>query len=64
MYPDSATRSHWIKIRPGSLPIHYPSRHTDGFNRLRYDGSAKFRKYTSLDTDGTTSKDFLANVQP
>ena len=43
---------------------HYPSRHTDGFNGLRYDGSAKYRKYTGLDTNGTTSKDFLANVQP
>ena len=43
---------------------HYPSRHTDGFNGLRYDGSAKFRKYTSLDTNGSTSKDFLANVEP
>ena len=43
---------------------HYPARHTDGFNGLRYDGSAKFRKYTSLDTNGTTSKDFLANVEP
>jgi prepilin-type N-terminal cleavage/methylation domain-containing protein len=43
---------------------HYPSRHTDGFNGLRYDGSAKFRKYSGLDTNGTTSKDFLANVQP
>ena len=43
---------------------HYPSRHTDGFNGLRYDGSAKFRKYTGLDTNGTTSKDFLANVEP
>ncbi len=44
--------------------IHYPSRHSDGFNGMRYDGSAKFRKYTSLDTNDTTSKDFLANVQP
>ena len=43
---------------------HYPSRHTDGFNGLRYDGSAKFRKYARLDTNGTTSKDFLANVPP
>jgi|SRR5579871_323718 len=47
-----------------SAHTHYPSRHTDGFNGLRYDGSAKFRKYQSLDTNGTTSKDFLANVQP
>ena len=43
---------------------HYPSRHTDGFNGMRYDGSAKFRKYSGLDTNGATSKDFLANVQP
>ena len=43
---------------------HYPDRHSDGFNGLRYDSSAKFRKYSSLDTNGTTSKDFLANVQP
>ncbi len=49
----------------GATPhTHYPSRHTDGFNGLRYDGSAKFRKYTNLDTNGTTSKDFLANVPP
>ena len=49
----------------GTTPhTHYPSRHTDGFNGLRYDGSAKFRKYTSLDTNGATSKDFLANVEP
>ena len=41
---------------------HYPDRHTDGFNGLRYDGSAKFRKYTSLDDNGATSKDFIANV--
>jgi prepilin-type N-terminal cleavage/methylation domain-containing protein len=49
----------------GATPhTHYPDRHVDGLNGLRYDGSAKFRKYTSLDTNGTTSKDFLANVQP
>jgi len=47
-----------------SAHTHYPDRHTDGFNGLRYDGSAKFRKYSGLDTNGTTSKDFLANVQP
>ncbi|MCW3095230.1 MAG: hypothetical protein JWL77_848 [Chthonomonadaceae bacterium] len=52
-------------MAPGSSRhTHYPDRHTDGFNGLRYDGSAKFRKYSSLDTNGTTSKDFLANVQP
>jgi prepilin-type N-terminal cleavage/methylation domain-containing protein len=52
-------------VAPGvAQHTHYPDRHTDGFNGLRYDGSAKFRKYSSLDTNGTTSKDFLANVQP
>ena len=29
---------------------HYPARHTDSFNGLRYDGSAKFRQYSSLNT--------------
>ena len=49
----------------GATPhTHYPGRHTEGFNGLRYDGSAKFRKYTGLDTNGATSKDFLANVSP
>lgn len=49
----------------GATPhTHYPARHTDGFNGLRYDGSSKFRKYSGLDTNGTTSKDFIANVQP
>ena len=43
---------------------HYPDRHSDGFNGLRYDGSAKFKKYSGLDTNGTTSKDFIASVQP
>ncbi|HLJ54290.1 MAG TPA: DUF1559 domain-containing protein [Chthonomonadaceae bacterium] len=43
---------------------HYPDRHSGGFNALKYDGSAKFRSYSSLDTNGATSKDFLANVQP
>ena len=47
-----------------SAHTHYPSRHTDGFNGLRYDGSAKYRKYSSLNTDGMASRDFLANVQP
>lgn len=42
---------------------HYPARHTDGFIGLRYDGSSKFRKYSNLNTT-TTSKDFIANVQP
>ena len=43
---------------------HYPNRHIDGFNGLRYDGSAKFRLSSGLDTNGATSRDFLANVQP
>lgn len=47
-----------------SAHTHYPNRHTEGFNGLRYDGSARFKKYLSLDTNGTTSKDFLANVNP
>ena len=49
--------------KTGATPhTHYPARHTDGFNGLRYDGSAKFRKYLSLDSNGTTSRDFLANM--
>ncbi len=47
-----------------SAHTHYPDRHTDGFQGLHYDGSARYRKYTSLDTNGITSKDFLANVEP
>ena len=43
---------------------HYPDRHSEGFNGLRYDGSAKFRVPSGLNTNGTTSKDFLAGVQP
>jgi prepilin-type N-terminal cleavage/methylation domain-containing protein len=42
---------------------HYPSRHTDGFVGLRYDGSAKFRKYSGLDTT-LTSADFAADRNP
>ncbi len=42
---------------------HYPDRHTDGFNGLRYDGSAKYRKYTSLITTWH-SPDFAANYTP
>ncbi len=38
---------------------HYPFRHSDGFVGLRYDGSSKFRKPSSL-----TSRDFLADVTP
>ncbi len=49
----------------GSTPhTHYPNRHSEGFNGMRYDGSAKYRKYTNLNTNGNTSKDFLANVEP
>ena len=50
---------------------HYPARHTDGFNGLRYDGSAKYRKYTSLDSTTcdtalttTPSRDFCAIANP
>lgn len=42
---------------------HYPARHSDGFVGLRYDGSAKFRKYSSLVTT-LTSADFDANLDP
>ena len=42
---------------------HYPSRHTEGFIGLRYDGSTKFRKYSNLDTS-PASPDFLANIGP
>jgi len=42
---------------------HYPSRHTDAFVGLRYDGSAKFRKYSGLNTTDT-SPDFIADVAP
>jgi len=38
---------------------HYPYRHSDGFVGLRYDGSSKFRKPSSL-----TDRDFLADVNP
>lgn len=38
---------------------HYPLRHSDGFNTLRYDGSAKWRKPSSL-----TDADFYANITP
>ncbi len=42
---------------------HYPARHSDGFNGLRYDGSSKFRKYSSLNTT-LSSTDFAANANP
>ena len=38
---------------------HYPFRHSDGFSGLRYDGSAKWRKPSSL-----SDADFLANKSP
>ena len=48
----------------GATPhTHYPARHTDGFNGLRYDGSAKYRKYTSLITTWH-SPDFAADYMP
>ena len=51
--------------QPGATPhTHYPDRHNDGFNAVRYDGSAKFRKYSGLDTNGAPSRDFIANVLP
>ena len=43
-------------------PTHYPDRHNDGFNALKYDGSAKYKKASGLDTNGTTSLDFIANL--
>ncbi len=47
----------------GSPPhTHYPARHSEGFVGLRYDGSAKFRKYSGLDTS-KTSRDFYAQQQ-
>ncbi len=42
---------------------HYPARHINGFVGLRYDGSAKFRNFSNLNTT-TTSKDFIADVEP
>lgn len=42
---------------------HYPARHTEGFNGLRYDGSAKYRKYSGLITQWR-SPDFQADYQP
>ncbi len=48
----------------GATPhTHYPARHIDGFNGLHYDGSSKFRKYTSLITV-IHSQDFEADWQP
>ena len=48
---------------PTNPHTHYPARHTDGFNGLRYDGSAKYRKYTSLITV-LKSPDFAADYTP
>jgi len=42
---------------------HYPARHINGFVGLRYDGSAKFRNFSNLNTT-TTSIDFIADVNP
>ncbi len=42
---------------------HYPSRHVQGFNGLRYDGSAKFRKASGLLTR-LRSSDFAADYRP
>ena len=43
-------------------PTHYPNRHSEGFNALKYDGSSKFKKSSSLNTSGTSSRDFIANL--
>jgi len=40
---------------------HYPSRHSDGFNGLRYDSGTKFRKYSGLVTN-LSSDDFAADL--
>ena len=50
-------------IEQDTTHTHYPARHTDGFNGLRYDGSAKFRKYSGL-TTRLKSTDFAADYQP
>lgn len=42
---------------------HYPLRHSNGFVGLRYDGSAKFREYSSVVTT-LTSADFDAAASP
>lgn len=60
------TRAHlpdtpWTPFPPSAdtKHTHYPFRHNDGFNGLRYDGGAKFRKPSSL-----TNADFFANFAP
>lgn len=50
-------------IEQDTAHTHYPGRHTDGFVGLRYDGSAKFRKYSGLTTT-LTSADFAADQTP
>jgi prepilin-type N-terminal cleavage/methylation domain-containing protein len=50
-------------IEQDTAHTHYPARHSDGFNGLRYDGSAKFRKYSGLTTT-LTSADFAADQNP
>jgi hypothetical protein len=65
-HPDPVTGDYNRNPFPLSLDVshtHYPARHTDGFIGLRYDGSAKFRKYSGLNTS-PTSPDFIANVTP
>ncbi len=47
-------------IEQDTAHTHYPARHVDGFNGLRYDGGTKFRKYSSLATR-LSSLDFAAN---
>jgi hypothetical protein len=47
-------------IEQDTAHTHYPARHSDGFVGLRYDGSAKFRKYSGLTTT-LTSADFAAD---
>ena len=50
-------------IEQDTTHTHYPARHANGFNGLRYDGSAKFRNYSSLQTT-LTSADFAADQLP
>lgn len=55
------TGPQWTPFPPDkdTTHTHYPFRHSDGFVGLRYDGSVKFRKPSSL-----TAADFVANAQP
>jgi len=50
-------------IEQDTAHSHYPARHSDGFNGLRYDSGTKFRKYSSLLTN-MTSADFSADYSP